>query len=95
MIKDGQVRELRRQLTLGRSLAASARMTEMTEKTARDYRDDGRLPSQLKSPRNYRTRVDPFAEIWADVQRKLESEPALKAKTLFEWLQQADPGAVS
>jgi len=92
MIKDGQVRELRRQLTLGRSLAASARMTGMTEKTARDYRDDGRVPSQRKRPRNYRTRVDPFAGIWADVRRKLESEPALKAKTLFEWLQQADPG---
>ena len=79
MIKDGQVRELRRQLTLGKSLAASARMTGMTEKTAWDYRDDGRVPSQRKRPRNYRTRVDPFAGIWADVQRKLESEPALKA----------------
>ena len=32
MIKDGQVKELRRMLNLGKTLAASARMTEMTEK---------------------------------------------------------------
>ena len=92
MIKDGPVKELRRLLGLGRSLAASARMTEMTEKTARKYRDDGRLPSERKTARNYRTRVDPFADVWAEVQQKLEGEPALKAKTLFDWLQQTEPG---
>ena len=92
MIKDGPVKELRRLLNLGRPLAASARMTEMSEKTARKYRDDERLPSQRKTARDYRTRVDPFAGVWAEVQRKLAAEPALKAKTLFEWLQQTDPG---
>jgi len=92
MIKDGHVKELRRLLNLGKSLAASARMTEMTEKTARKYRDDERLPSQRKTARNYRTRIDPFEEVWAEVQQKLEAEPALKAITLFDWLQQTDPG---
>jgi len=92
MIKDGHVKELRRLLSLGRSLAASARMTEMTEKRARNYRDDQRLPFQRRRPRDYRTRLDPFVDVWANVQRKLEDEPALKAKTLFEWLQETDPG---
>jgi len=92
MIKDGPVKELWRLLRLGRSLTASARMSEMTEKTARKYRDDGRLPSERKTARNYRTRVDPFEDVWAEVQRKLEGEPALKAVTLFEWLQQTNPG---
>lgn len=92
MIKDGPVKELRRLLSLGRTLAASARMTEMTEKTARNYRDDQRLPSQRKRHRDYRTRLDPFVDVWADVQKKLEEEPALKAKTLFEWLQETEPG---
>ena len=92
MIKDGQVKELRRMLNLGKTLTASARMTEMTEKTARNYRDDERLPSQRKRHRDYRTRLDPFVDVWAKVQRKLEDEPALKAKTLFEWLQETDPG---
>ena len=40
MVSDGQVKELRRWLHLGKSLAASARIAEMDEKTARRYRDD-------------------------------------------------------
>jgi len=92
MVKDGQVRELRRLLSLGKTLAAAARMTDMSEKTARKFRDDERLPSQRKTPRDYRTRADPFAEAWPEVQKKLEAEPALKAVTLFGWLQQTHPG---
>jgi transposase len=92
MVKDGQVKELRRLLALGRSLSTSARMTEMDDKTARNYRDDDRLPSQRKKPRNYRTRRDPFADVWSKVQSRLESAPQLQAKTLFEWLQDCYPG---
>ena len=92
MITNGQVLELRRLLDKGLSLAASARMTGMDEKTARDYRDDGRLPSERKKPREYRTRVDPFERVWDEVQARLEAEPRLKAKTLFEWLQEKYSG---
>jgi hypothetical protein len=92
MVTDGQVKELRRLLASGKTLAVSARMTEMDEKTARQYRRDERLPSQRKKPRDYRTRIDPFAEVWAEVQRRLEAEPLLQAKTLFQWLQDRQPG---
>ena len=92
MVGDGQVKELRRLLARGKSLAASSRMTEMSEKTARDYRDDDRLPSQRKRARNYRTRIDPFADVWAEVEQRLSQEPRLKACTLFEWLQTSQPG---
>lgn len=92
MVTDGQVKELRRLLASGKSLAASSRMTEMDEKTARHYRDDDRLPSECKKPRTYRTRIDPFAGVWDEVQRKLEAEPRLQAKTLFQWLQDCYPG---
>jgi len=92
MITDGRVKELRRLLATGKTLAASARMTEMDEKTARHYRDVDHLPSQRKKPRNYRTRVDPFADVWDQVQRRLEAEPRLQAKTLFQWLQDSYPG---
>ena len=92
MVTDGQVKELRRLLSAGKSLAFSARMTEMNEKTARTYRDDGRLPSQRKTPRQYRTRRDPFSEVWPAIEQRLEQEPRLKAKTLFEWLQEQHPG---
>jgi len=92
MITDGQVLELRRLLNKGVSLAASARMTVMDEKTARDYRDDQRLPSQRKKPRDYRTRVDPFEDVWDEIQARLEAEPRLQAKTLFCCLQEKYPG---
>ena len=92
MVMDGQVKELRRLLDQGKTLATAARMTDMTEKTARHYRDHDPLPSQRKKPRNYRTRIDPFAEVWCEVQEKLEAEPRLKAVTLFHWLQQQYPG---
>ncbi len=95
MIKDGHVKELRRLLTLGRTLTTSARMTEMSEKTARKYRDDERLPSERKATRDYRTRVDPFEDVWGEVQQRLEAEPKLKAKTLFDWLQQNYVGRFS
>ncbi|TWU36501.1 Integrase core domain protein [Novipirellula aureliae] len=91
MTTDGQVLELRRWLAVGKSLAASARMASMDNKTARSYRDDERLPSERKSDRNYRTRIDPFAEVWPDIERTLQAEPRLKAKTLFDDLQRMHP----
>ena len=87
MTTDGQVRKLRRLLSLGESLTSAARKTGMDEKTARKYRDSEGLPSQRKSRRAWRTRVDPFAEVWPEVQERLEAEPRLRAFTLFDWLQ--------
>ena len=92
MITNGRVKELRRLLRLGRTLGDSARMAEMSEKTARKYRGSDGLPSQQTSDRSYRTRTDPFADVWDTVQQRLEVEPRLKAKTLFEWLQQTHDG---
>jgi hypothetical protein len=106
MIKDGRVRKLRKLLAdlcvgqpssiaIGKresSLAVAARRTGMDEKTARKYRDGDRLPSQMKFERTWRTRVDPFEEVWAEVQERLELEPRLRAVTLFTWLQERHPG---
>ena len=65
----------------------------MSDKTARHYRDDATLPSvRKKSPRTYRTRLDPFAAVWPEVQAQLHAEPKLLAKTLFDWLRQQHPG---
>ncbi len=92
MITNGRVKELRRPLGLGRTLGDPARIAEMSEKTARKYRDSDGLPSQQKSDRSYRTRTDPFNDVWDTVQQRLEVEPRLKAKTLFESLQQTHNG---
>ncbi len=92
MIQDGQVRKLWRLLSRSDSLASAARKTGMDEKTARKYRSSQKLPSASRSPRTWRTRVDPFAEVWAEVQERLEAEPRLRAFTLFGWLQDRYPG---
>ena len=93
MVTDGQVRKLRHLLDEGTPLAHAARRTGMSDKTARHYRDDATLPSvRKKTPRTYRTRVDPFAAVWPEVQAKLHAEPKLLAKTLFDWLRQQHPG---
>jgi hypothetical protein len=67
----------------------------MDEKTGRKYRDSSELPSERSSPRTYRTRQDPFADVWAEVESRLEREPKLRAVTLFDWLQDQYPGRFS
>ena len=47
----------------------------MDRKTARKYRDQAKLPSELATwPRTWRTREDPFADVWEEVSasRRLE-----------------------
>jgi len=76
----------------GKSLAASAAKADMDEKTARKYRELGNLPSEIKVEHSWRTREDPFAEVWEEVKEKLKINPGLEAKTLFEDLQRRYPG---
>ncbi len=92
MTTDGQVRKMRRLLSRGESLASVARKTGMDEKTAHKYRDSETLPSARRPRRTWRTRGDPFAEVWPEVQERLEAEPRLRAFTLFGWLQDRYPG---
>ena len=95
MVTDGQVRCLYRDLGLGMPLAVAARRAGMSPKTARNYRNKKTLPSVRKKegpPRLYRTRVDPFAAVWAEVEEQLQAQPRLCAKMLFDWLRQMHPG---
>jgi len=63
---------------------------DLDRKTARKYVAAGKLPSELTQPRDWRTRPDPFAAHWPEVEAKLRATPELEAKTLFELLQQHD-----
>lgn len=68
----------------------------MDRKTARKYVRAGKLPSELKKPRSWRTRKDPISgQDWTFVEARLRESPALEAKTLFEMLQDGRPGAYS
>jgi hypothetical protein len=87
MVTDRQVKRLWWVLSSGRTLAQAADKANMDEKTARKYRDLGRLPSEVAPERSWRTREDPFAEVWPEVHEQLQEAPGLEAKTLFVWLQ--------
>jgi hypothetical protein len=92
MVTDRQVRKLMKLLASGVPLATAALKTDMAEKTARKYRHLGLFPSQTHSPRSWRTRDDPFAEVWDELQPLLEVNPGLLATTLFAYLQRRYPG---
>lgn len=92
MIQDGQVRRLKKLLSRGMSLGVAALKSGMSEKTARKYRRESKMPSEGKGKHWWRTRPDPFGEVWDAVGKHLEEHPGLQAKTLFEWLQREYPG---
>ena len=76
----------------GKSLITAASKADMDEKTARKYRRIGKIPSDIKVEHPWRTREDPFSEVWEEVKQRLEINPGLEAKTLFESLQYRYPG---
>ena len=92
MVSDKQVRRLFKQLAMGKTLRVAAVKADMDEKTARRYRRVGRLPSEVKPDRTWRTRPDAFVSVWEEVKEKLEVNPGLEAKTLFQYLQRKYPG---
>lgn len=92
VIADRQVKKLRELLESGVPLGQAALRTGMSEKTARRYRTVERLPSELKRPHDWRTRQDPFVDVWPQVEEQLRLNDGLQAKTLMEWLQREHPG---
>ena len=91
MKSDREVQRMLRERHQGKSLDQAASRAGMSVPTARKYLRAGKLPSQLKAPRSYRTRPDPFAADWPWVQAQLERDPALQAKTLFALLCEHHP----
>jgi hypothetical protein len=64
----------------------------MDVKTARKYLANSRPPSEQKAEREWRTRPDPFEQVWEELRQKIDANPGLEAKTLFEALQRECPG---
>lgn len=95
MVTDQQVRRLRKLMHTEKTKAAAADKAGMDEKTGRKYMGLDRLPSEIKKEHTWRTREDPFEEVWEDLRRKLKTNPGLEAKTLLEDLQRSYPGRFS
>lgn len=92
MKTDREVELMRRERTRGMSQELAAARSGMSVRTLRNYERRGCLPSDLKAPRSWRTRPDPFAEDWDWIEAELERDAALQAKTLFDVLVERQPG---
>jgi len=68
------------------TLGLAAAKAGMDEKTARKWRRAGRPPGSEEKVRTYRTRADPFGEVWAEVVQLLERDASLEAVTIFDYL---------
>jgi len=74
----------------GKTQQTAAAAAGMSERSARKW-ETGPLPSETKEPRTWRTRLDPFAEVWErDLVPLLERDDqgVLQATTLMEVLQE-------
>ncbi len=94
MVTDAQVRLLRRKLIEGKTLEGAAAASGMSVRSARRWKRKA-LPTQTKGPRRWRTRRDPFADVWeSQVVPLLEADEdrVLQATTILELLEERYPG---
>jgi hypothetical protein len=78
----------------GQTLEAAAAAAGMSERSARTWQD-GPMPSAVATARTWRTRADPFAEVWAaEIEPFLRSDEdgELLATTLMDELCRRHPG---
>ena len=89
---DAQVRLIMKERSKDRTQEQAAVKANLrSRKTVGKYERLGKLPSELKQARTYRTRSDPFAADWDELEQMLQNAPELEAKTLFDWLCERNP----
>ena len=84
-ITNHQVKLLMKKLKKHTQEVAAAK-SGMDVKTARKYIKSGKVPSEMKEPRHYLTKSDPFADDWQELSEMLSNAPGLEAKTLMNYL---------
>jgi hypothetical protein len=97
MLTDGQVRVLRRKLMEGKTQEGAAAAAGMSVRSARQWQA-GPYPSQAQRPHSWRTRRDPFAEVFESEIVPLlamDDRRVLEARTLLAELERRHPGCFS
>lgn len=97
MVTDEQVKLFRKKRMKGKNQEAAAAAAGIPVRTARRW-ESGPLPSQTKKARSYRTRPDPFADVWQDKVVPLltaDKERKLQARTVLQELNREAPGTYS
>lgn len=69
--------------------------TVLDDSTKIDYFNYNKPKNKLNLPRNDRTRIDPFEQVWDEIQLKLELQPETYAREIIEWLANKYPGKFS
>ena len=97
MVKDAQVGVLRRRLMEGKTQEASAAAAAMSVGSARKWQH-GAYPSQRRKPHTWRTRPDPFGEIFESEVVPLlaaDEKRVLEARTILGELDRRHPDCFS
>ena len=68
--------------------ATASAKAGFSERSARRIDSDPRLPSQAAKTRDWRTRLDPLANVWLRAEEMLKAIPGIMAITIFEVLQE-------
>ena len=81
---DTQVRIIMPERNQGRTQEqAAAKANLHSRKTVAKYQLLGKLPSELKKRRPYRTRTDPFAEDWSQAEADASPSPGTGSQSLI------------
>jgi len=88
-ITNQQVIRLKQMLVQNNQEISSAK-SGMSSKTARKYIKSGKLPSELKKQRYWKTRSNVFEEELERIELMLEKSPGLEAKTILNHLIELD-----
>ena len=97
MVTDAQVGLLRQKRMEKKTQESAAATADMSVRSARKWQA-GPLPSETKKAREWRTRPDAFATVWASVIVPLlvaDKRSVLEAKTLIDMLEEQRPGEFS
>jgi hypothetical protein len=89
---DQQVKIMKKELSKHGNQGVAAAKAGVCRQIGAKYIHSGKLPSESSSVRPWRTRADPFAEVWPEVEDRLRERPGLWARSLFEELQERYPG---
>lgn len=88
---DEQVRRLREEMSRHGTVGLAALKAGLSRNTAGRYLQLGKLPSESRQVRTWRTRPDPFERDWPSVAARLADVPEFEAKILFEELMAQHP----
>ena len=78
-----------KEMTKHGRVGVAALRAGMDRKTARTYLKLGKLPSETKKPRTWRTREDVFAERWTEISAMLVDRRGLRRRLSSRSLQRS------